>query len=81
MVPFREPSLAIVGRYILTPEIFKALKTLSPNPRSGHIELTDALDLLVRRQSVYGYIYSGQLLSLAPPRRLLTEQLEVFLQG
>lgn len=76
-----EASLAILGRYILTPEIFKVLEATSPNPRSGHLELTDALDLLARQQTVYGYSYAGKVHSISPSRRQLAEQLEAFMSA
>lgn len=49
--PSREeaPSnVAIIGRYILTPEIFDALREVKPDKR-GEIQLTDALRLLVNK--------------------------------
>jgi len=76
-----EASLAILGRYVLTPEIFKVLEMTSTNPRSGHTELTDALDLLARRQTLYGYIYAGRVCSIAPSRRQLMDRLEAFLRA
>lgn len=60
--PSREkaPSnLAIIGRYILTPEIFGTLEKLSPG-RGGEIQLTDALKELLRKQPIYGYLFKGR---------------------
>jgi len=60
--PAREkaPSnLAIIGRYILTPEIFGILEKLTPG-RGGEIQLTDALKKLLKRQRVYGYLFKGK---------------------
>jgi len=60
--PTREkaPSnLAIIGRYILTPEIFGTLEKLSPG-RGGEIQLTDALKELLRKQPIYGYLFKGR---------------------
>jgi UTP--glucose-1-phosphate uridylyltransferase len=74
-----EPSLAILGRYVLTPDIFHILEATPPNPRSGHIELTDAVHLLAQRQTVYGYIHEGRVRSISPSRRQLMQQLEAFL--
>ncbi len=56
--PSREeaPSnLAIAGRYVLTPGIFDALRKTPPG-RGGEIQLTDALQLLNRREAIYGRI-------------------------
>jgi UTP--glucose-1-phosphate uridylyltransferase len=58
--PEEAPSdLAILGRYILTPEIFAALETTAPDKR-GEIQLTDGLKQLLQKQAVYGYEFEGQ---------------------
>lgn len=60
--PAREkaPSdLAIIGRYILTPEIFQALENIQPG-RGGEIQLTDALRELVKKQNIYGCLFKGR---------------------
>lgn len=41
-------NIAIVGRYVLTPEVFDALKDVKPG-KGGEIQLTDALKLLVEK--------------------------------
>ena len=57
--PEAAPSnLAVIGRYILTPEIFDALRTTEPGV-GGEIQLTDAIRSLVDSQAVYGYIFEG----------------------
>jgi len=57
--PEDAPSdLAIIGRYILTPEIFEDLATTQPG-RGGEIQLTDGLRSLLRRQAIYGYRFEG----------------------
>jgi len=59
--PFAEaPSnLAIIGRYILTPEIFEVLeKTAVDN--GGEIQLTNGLRLLRERQSILAYRFEGK---------------------
>jgi UTP-glucose-1-phosphate uridylyltransferase/transcriptional regulator with XRE-family HTH domain len=78
-VPLREPSLTVLGRYILTPEILKVLKIIDPDARSGQIELTTALHLLAQGGLVLGYIYKGEAYNISPPRRLLAKQLQEFL--
>lgn len=56
--PDQAPSdLAIMGRYILTPEIFAALDRVKPGS-GGEIQLTDAIALLLESQPVYGYVFS-----------------------
>ncbi len=51
-------NLAIIGRYILTHEIFSILdKTRSG--RGGEIQLTDGIRLLLEQQPVYAYMFEG----------------------
>lgn len=52
-------NLAIVGRYILTPEIFKILENTPPG-RGGEIQLTDAMSTLMKQQGFVGYKFDGQ---------------------
>ena len=53
-------NLAIIGRYLLTPEIFEELESTQPG-RGGEIQLTDALrGLLARGQKIYGYRFEGR---------------------
>jgi len=55
----RAPSdLAIVGRYVLTPEIFELLERTEPG-RGGEIQVTDAIDALLGIQSVFAYEFTG----------------------
>jgi UTP--glucose-1-phosphate uridylyltransferase len=52
-------NLAIIGRYILTPAIFKELA--GTHPGAGHeIQLTDALKRLLTKETVYGYLFEGK---------------------
>ncbi len=46
-------NLAIIGRYVFTPEIFKMLDHIEPG-RGGELQLTDAIALLLEHQSVFG---------------------------
>lgn len=52
-------NLAIIGRYILTPDIIGILENLKPE-RAGEIQLTDALKVLARSGHVFGYEFEGQ---------------------
>jgi UTP--glucose-1-phosphate uridylyltransferase len=53
--PEEAPSnLAAIGRYVLTPEIFDAIRETPPDA-GGELQLTDALRLLAREQAVYAY--------------------------
>jgi UTP--glucose-1-phosphate uridylyltransferase len=46
-------NLAVMGRYVFTPEIFDALDRIEPG-RGGELQLTDAIQLLLEEQTVYG---------------------------
>jgi UTP--glucose-1-phosphate uridylyltransferase len=57
--PRKAPSnLAVIGRYILTPAIFRELAATEPGA-GGEIQLTDALRRLLAKESVYGYVFEG----------------------
>ncbi len=57
--PDEAPSnLAIIGRYILTPEIFNCLECTKPG-KGGEIQLTDGLRLLMQKQPIYAYEFEG----------------------
>jgi UTP--glucose-1-phosphate uridylyltransferase len=51
-------TLAVMGRYVLTPEIFDAIDQVEPGA-GGEIQLTDALALLLEDQDVYGYRFDA----------------------
>jgi UTP--glucose-1-phosphate uridylyltransferase len=57
--PEEAPSnLAIIGRYILTPEIFDILENKETGA-GGEIQITDAMAKLLQTQSIHGYRYEG----------------------
>jgi len=51
-------NLAIIGRYILTPEIFPFLEKQKPG-KAGEIQLTDAVRRLLQEEAVYGCRFEG----------------------
>jgi UTP--glucose-1-phosphate uridylyltransferase len=51
--------LAVIGRYILQPEVFKALDAQKPGA-GGEIQLTDAMAQLIGRQPFHGYEFEGR---------------------
>jgi UTP--glucose-1-phosphate uridylyltransferase len=58
--PEKAPSnLAIIGRYILTPEIFDILQNKEPGA-GDEIQITDAMAKLLATQSIFGFRYEGQ---------------------
>jgi len=52
-------NLAIIGRYILTPDIFDILKNTKPG-KGGEVQLTDALRELIKKRPIYGYKFEGK---------------------
>lgn len=58
--PSSAPSdIAIIGRYILTPDIFHFIEATSPG-KGGEIQLTDALKAILKKGSIYGYLFEGK---------------------
>lgn len=51
-------NLAIIGRYVLTPDIFEALRHTEPG-KNGEIQITDALWQLAQRGRVLAYKFKG----------------------
>ncbi|HLH03989.1 MAG TPA: UTP--glucose-1-phosphate uridylyltransferase GalU [Bryobacteraceae bacterium] len=51
-------NLAIIGRYILTPEIFQCIESIEPGS-GGEIQLTDALKYMLRNRPIYGLKFEG----------------------
>ena len=52
-------QLAIIGRYVLRPEIFSILQNLPPG-RGGEIQLTDGLARLVQQRKIFGCEFTGE---------------------
>lgn len=52
-------NLAIVGRYILQPSIFRYLETAQPG-KAGEIQLTDAMARMMREEGFIGYEFHGK---------------------
>lgn len=52
-------NIAILGRYIITPSIFKILKNTIPG-KGGEIQLTDALKTLIKCEAIYAYNFQGR---------------------
>jgi UTP--glucose-1-phosphate uridylyltransferase len=51
-------NLAVIGRYVFTPEIFDAIRQTPPDA-GGDVQLTDAIALLARQQAVYAFAFDG----------------------
>jgi UTP--glucose-1-phosphate uridylyltransferase len=57
--PRRAPStLGVVGRYLLTPAIFRHLQRVKPGA-GGEIQLTDGIASLLRDEAVYAFEFEG----------------------
>lgn len=52
-------NLAIIGRYLLTPEIFDILGKQKPGA-GGEIQLTDAIDTMNKTQRVFAHVFNGE---------------------
>jgi len=52
-------NMAIIGRYILTPDIFNILKNVKPD-KSGEIQITDALKIQAKQNKVIAYKFKGR---------------------
>jgi UTP--glucose-1-phosphate uridylyltransferase len=51
-------NLAIIGRYVLTPEVFQSIESVAPGS-GGEIQLTDGLKHMLRNRPLYGYRFEG----------------------
>jgi UTP--glucose-1-phosphate uridylyltransferase len=73
-------NLAIIGRYILEPEIFDALEATAPG-KGGEIQLTDGLRaLLSLNQPVHGYRFEGKRYDAGSKLGFLTATVEFALK-
>ena len=52
-------NMAIIGRYILTPDIFNILKNIKPD-KSGEMQITDALKVQAKQGKVIAYKFKGK---------------------
>ncbi len=78
--PDEAPSdLGIVGRYILTPEIFEAIRQTKPG-KLGEIQITDALNLLLKRQAIYALQFDGDRYDSGTPLGFLKASVEMALR-
>ena len=63
-------DLAIIGRYVLTPNIFQAIKA-SPHGALGEIQLTDAIQKLISSVPCNGYKFPGEHFDVGIPMGML----------
>ena len=63
-------NLAIIGRYVLTPDVFEALERTPPGA-GGEIQLTDAIASLMETRDVFGYRFPGLHIDVGTPLGLV----------
>ena len=73
-------NIAILGRYILTPEIFKYLETQEKGA-GGEIQLTDAMRRLAAEQAMYAYIFRGHRYDVGSKIGFLQANIEFALRN
>ncbi len=52
-------NLAVIGKYIITPDVMEALATAKPS-KGGEIRLIDAFRTVVKKRALYAYEYEGE---------------------
>ncbi|WP_078392868.1 UTP--glucose-1-phosphate uridylyltransferase GalU [Shouchella patagoniensis] len=72
-------NLAIMGRYILTPEIFEFLEKQETGA-GGEIQLTDAIQAVNEQESVYAYDFEGKRFDVGEKLGFVLTQLEFALE-
>ena len=71
--------MAVLGRYIIRPEIFFILGETKPG-KGGEIQLTDALKVLAQREAVYAYDFEGKRYDLGDKLGFLEATVEFALR-
>ncbi|RMX04048.1 UTP--glucose-1-phosphate uridylyltransferase [Corticibacter populi] len=78
--PENAPStIAVAGRYVLTPDIFDILAN-QPKGAGGEIQLTDAIATLAKRRYAYAYTYEGKRYDCGSKEGFLQATVELGLQ-
>ena len=72
-------NLAVVGRYVFTPQIFDCIDAVSPG-KGGEIQLTDAIALLMKDQKVFGYVFKGGRFDVGHKLDYLRANIELALE-
>lgn len=71
--------MAVLGRYIIKPQIFSILENTAPG-KDGEIQLTDALKVLAKEDAVYAYNFAGQRYDLGDKLGFLKATVEFALR-
>jgi UTP--glucose-1-phosphate uridylyltransferase len=78
--PEQAPSRwGVAGRYVLTAQVFDAIRTL-PRGVGGEIQLTDGIAALMQQQPVYAYQYEGKRYDCGSKQGFLQATVELALQ-
>lgn len=72
-------NLAVIGRYVFTPEIFDALDRIEPGT-GGELQLTDAIALLNETQTVYGRVFQAGRYDIGQKIDFLRANVELALE-
>lgn len=73
-------NIAILGRYIISSEIFNILKNTKPG-KNGEIQLTDALKELARHEAIYAYNFEGRRYDVGDKQGFLEATVEYALRN
>ena len=71
--------LAVLGRYVINPEIFPILEVTQPG-RGNEIQLTDALQVLAKEQAMYAYNFAGRRYDVGDKQGFLEATVEMALK-
>ena len=71
--------LAVLGRYVITPDVFRILENIEPD-HDGEIQLTDALKVLARQQDMYAYDFIGRRYDVGDKQGYLEAQVDYALR-
>jgi len=78
--PSEAPSnLAVIGRYVLTPAVFRELSATRPGA-GKEIQLTDALRRLLKKEKVFGYVFEGKRYDAGDKLGFLQATVEIALK-
>jgi UTP--glucose-1-phosphate uridylyltransferase len=72
-------TLATIGRYVLTPEIFARLRATEAG-KGGEIQLTDGIRALMKKEDVYGVLYRGRRYDVGDKLGWLTANVELAME-
>ena len=71
--------MAILGRYVITPDVFDVLSETKPG-KGGEIQLTDALRVMSHREPLYAYRFSGRRYDVGNKQGYLQAMVEYALR-